>query len=200
MEKAILEAGAPEWFVDSCRKIGYMFPKAHAVAYVIMALRIAYCKVHHPSDYYAAYFTVRGTDFDAKYSANGMESIISALNEFKSKENRSATDDEAIINLEIAQEMYARGISFLPVDLKKSKAKHYVIEDGNIRLPFLSIPKLGEKAAENLEKVMKTQDILSIEELKKEAKISSAVIDAMRQLGCLKGLSENSQLSIFDVM
>ena len=200
MEKAIRDAGAPEWFVESCRKIGYMFPKAHAVAYVIMALRIAYCKVHFPSDYYAAYFTVRGTDFDANYSINGMDSIISALNEFKSKESRSATDDEAIINLEIAQEMYARGITFLPVDLKKSKAKRYLIEDGNIRLPFLSIPKLGEKAAENLERVMNNGDILSIEELKKEAKLSSAVIDAMRQLGCLKGLSENSQLSIFDLM
>ena len=200
MEKAIMDAGAPDWFVESCRKIGYMFPKAHAVAYVIMALRIAYCKVHHPVDYYTAYFTVRGTDFDAKYSANGMESILDAIREIKAKEARSATDDDALTNLEIAQEMYARGISFLPVDLKKSRAKKYVIEDGNIRMPFLSIPKLGEKAAINLEKVMKEKDVLSIDELKKEAKLSSAVIDAMRQLGCLNGLSESSQLSIFDIM
>ena len=201
MESAMREKNAPAWFINSCRKISYMFPKAHAVAYVIMAVRIAYCKVHHPLEYYAAYFTVRGQDFDANAVREGTQSILAAMNAIEAKgSGKSATDANMLINLEIALEMYARGIAFLPIDLKKSRAKKYVVEDGNIRMPFLAIPKLGEKAAESLETVMREQEILSIDELKKTAKISGAVIDAMKELGCLDGMPQSAQLTFFDVM
>ncbi|MBQ9942140.1 MAG: PolC-type DNA polymerase III, partial [Christensenellaceae bacterium] len=198
-EAAMREANVEEWFIESCRKIKYMFPKAHAVAYVIMSLRIAYCKVHHPKEYYATFFTTKCSDFDASYVLSGKEKIERALDDLDNLGNKaSATEKSLGVVLELVLEMFARGIGFLPVDLKKSHAKRFSVEGDNIRLPFMAIPKLGEKAAEMLESEAQKEEFLSVEDLKRRCKISSSVIDVMREMGCLKGLPEKAQLSLFD--
>jgi len=200
MEKAMRENNVPDWFIGSCKKIKYMFPKAHAVAYVVMSLRIAYCKVHYPKEYYAMYFTVHAEEFDATYVLGGREKILRSLEEFEAKgQSATATEKNMIVLLDLAYEMYARGIAFLPVNLEKSMAYRFTIEGNNIRLPFVTIPKLGGTAAESLESARGNGEFISIEDVKKRARISSAVIDTMRQMGCFSGMPENNQLSIFDL-
>ena len=200
-EQAMRAANVEEWFIDSCRKIKYMFPKAHAVAYVVMALRIAYCKVHYPKEFYATIFSAKCGEFDATYVMGGVAAINAELDRLDELGLKASQTEKSLkVILELANEMLARGINFLPVDLKKSKAKKFVVEGDNIRLPFLAIPKLGEKAAELLEKEAAEEDFLSIEELKRRCKLSASVIDTMKEMGCLSGLSEKAQLTIFDVM
>ena len=197
-ESAMREAGVEDWFIESCAKIAYMFPKAHAVAYVVMSLRIAYCKVHYPSEFYATYFTVRATEFDASVVAGGREGILKHMAELENSERKlSATEQNLITILEVALEMLARGIEFLPVDLKRSTGKKFTIEEGNLRIPFISIPKLGEKAAEKLEEEAKTP-FLSVDEVRQRGKISSNVIESMRDMGCFAGMPESAQMTLFD--
>ena len=196
---AMREANVAEWFIESCSKIKYMFPKAHAVAYVVMALRIAYCKVHYPREYYATFFTVRANEFDATYVLGGSDGILEHMRALEQKGNaQTATEQGLMVILELALEMNRRGFGFLPVDLKRSKAKEFVVEGDNLRLPFVSIPKLGDKAAEMLEAAAAEGEFVSIEDLKRRAKLSQTVIDTMRQMGCLKGMAERAQLSFFD--
>ncbi|MGI6154208.1 MAG: PolC-type DNA polymerase III, partial [Christensenellaceae bacterium] len=198
---ALKEASIPEWFVESCKKIKYMFPKAHAVAYVIMAYRIAYCKVHHKEAFYAAYFTVRAMEFDGSYVIEGLEGIRKNWQMLEDKgKNATANDKNMATMLEVACEMYLRGGHFLPVDLKKSDAVKFIIEGHNLRLPFVSVPKLGENAARNIMRERQDGDFISIEDLKKRAKLSTAVIDEMRRMGTLTGLNETNQISLFDVL
>ncbi len=198
-EDAMREAGVEEWFIDSCKKIKYMFPKAHAVAYVVMALRIAYCKVHHPLEYYATYFTVRGVDaIDPVVVLGGTQSILNKMASIEAKGySATATEQDLFTSLEIALEMYARGFAFLPIDIKKSRAKQFVVEGNNLRIPFMSIPKLGEKAAESLEKVCDANDYISIEDIRKQSKISSTVVDTMKEMGCFGDLPNSAQTSLF---
>ncbi len=198
-EAAMREAGVEEWFIDSCNKIKYMFPKAHAVAYVMMSLRIAYCKVHYPLQYYATYFTVRGVDaIDPKVVLGGTQSILNKMTSIEEKGfAATATEQELFTNLEIALEMYARGFAFLPIDIKKSRAKEFVVEGNNLRIPFMSIPKLGEKAAENLERVCDAGEYVSIEDIRKQAKIAGTIIDAMKEMGCFGDLPDSAQTSLF---
>lgn len=190
----------PQWFIDSCKKIKYMFPKAHAVAYVVMAFRIAYCKVHHKEAFYATYFSIKADEFDASYVLDGQEGILKNLENLEAKGPAATANEKNMITLlELANEMYQRGVRFLPVDLKKSKAKRFTVEDGNIRLPFVSVPKLGEKAAIKMEEEREKGEFISIEDLKNRTKISSAVIEAMEQMGTLVGLGASNQISLFDV-
>ena len=198
-EQAMREANVEEWFIDSCKKIKYMFPKAHAVAYVVMSLRIAYCKVHYPLQYYATYFTVRGVDaIDPAVVLGGTTSIINKLASIEAKGfSASATEKELFTNLEIAMEMYARGFAFLPVDIKKSRAREFVVEGNNLRIPFMSIPKLGEKAAENLEKVLDEGNYASIEDIRKQAHISNSIVETMKEMGCFGDLPQSAQTSLF---
>lgn len=201
MEKAMIDNNIPDWFIDSCKKIKYMFPKAHAVAYVVMALRIAYCKVHYPKEYYATYFTTKYSDFDASYVLSGPQRVQEGIDEIEALGFKASNTEKSLqVILELVNEMFARGIGFLPVDLKKSKAKKFTVEGDNIRLPFVAIPKLGEKAAEALEYEAAQEDFMSIEELKRRCKISQSVIDVMKEMGCLAGLPEKAQLSMFDMM
>ena len=197
MEAAMREARVPEWFIDSCKKIKYMFPKGHAVAYVTMALRIAWFKVHIPLAYYAALFTVRGNGFDAARMLLKPETLKQMIKEMKAQEQKlSAKDKEEITAMEIVVEMQMRGFEFLPADLYKSHVSHFLIEDGKLRVPFTSLGGLGEAAAQNIVKE-RGQPFLSIEDLKNRAKLSSAVIDLLRSHGCLSGLQETSQVSMF---
>ncbi|MEA4853553.1 MAG: PolC-type DNA polymerase III [Christensenella sp.] len=200
MQKALDDAQIAEWFIESCKKIKYMFPKAHAAAYVIMAYRIAYCKVHYPQAFYASYFTVRSGEFDASYVLGGLDDIKKNWQILENKgKTATANEKNMAIMLEVACEMYLRGIHFLPVDLKKSDTEKFLIEDGSLRLPFLSIPKLGANAALKIEEERDTADFLSIEDLRKRAKVSSAVIEEMQKMGTLTGLTETNQLSLFDL-
>ena len=195
MEEAMEEARVDPWFIDSCKKIQYMFPKGHAVAYVTMALRVAWFKVYHPAAYYAAYFTVRGDGFDATRMLLKPDVIKGILNDFKQQEQKLTTKDkQEIVAWELVLEMQMRGIAFLPADLYKSDVKRFLIEDGALRVPFTALSGVGEAVAES---IAKERDLpfISIEDLKKRGKASSAVIEILRTQGCLNALSETSQVS-----
>jgi len=201
MEGAMQEKKVPAWFIESCKKISYMFPKAHAVAYVTMALRIAYFKVHHPKAYYAAYFTVRADNFDASYVTGNSDGIRSNIAAIEKKQNEgTATNNEInmVTYLEVALEMYERKIGFLPVDLEKSHAKTYIIEPSGIRLPFAALPGIGENAAVNLYEQAKITPYISKEDIKNRAKASSTVLTALEDAGCLAQVTIENQVSFFD--
>jgi DNA polymerase-3 subunit alpha (Gram-positive type) len=197
-QKDMREAGVPEWFIASCQKIKYMFPKAHAVAYVTMALRIAYFKVHHPRAFYATYFSVRADHLDAQYLHSG-ETIRARIAEIEAKgKAASAQEQSQLVILEVALEMTERGIDFLPCDLYRSGAADCLIEDGGIRLPFTALGSTGESAACGIVEARDTGAFISIEDLKTRAGISSAVITKLEENGCLGGLMKSNQLSLFD--
>lgn len=198
MQRALDDAHIADWFVESCKKIKYMFPKAHAVAYVIMAYRIAYCKVHYPEAFYSSYFTVRSNDFDASYVLGGLDDIKKNWQMIENNGNATANEKNMATMLEVACEMYLRGYHFLPVDLNRSDAEKFLIEEGGLRLPFLSIPKLGGNAAAKVVEEREKGAFISIEDLRKRAKLSSSVIDEMQKMGTLTGLSQTNQLSLFD--
>ncbi len=197
-EKDMRALNVPEWFIDSCKKIKYMFPRAHAVAYVMMALRIAYFKVHHPRAFYATYFSVRADNLDARYLHSGeqVRQRIAAI-EAQGKD-ASALDQAQLTILEVALEMFERGIDFLPPDLYKSDATNCVIEPEGIRLPFTAISGTGEAAARGIVEARRQGPFLSIEDLKNRSGISSAVIAKLEEHGCLEGLQKSNQLSLFD--
>jgi len=200
MQKAMEDANVPVWFIDSCQKIKYMFPRAHSVAYVQMSLRIAYCKVHYPHAFYATYFTVRTGEFDGTYVLEGGPGIIAGIKKLEAKGNgATANEKNMAIMLEVANEMYQRGIVFLPVDLEKSHATDFLIEEGGLRMPFLSVPKLGENAARSLAKAREEGGFLSVEDIKNRAKLSSAVIEEMHNMGMLAGFTATNQISMFDI-
>ncbi len=198
-EKAMRDAGVAEWFIESCRKIQYMFPKAHAVAYVVMSLRIAYFKVHYPKEFYAASFTIKAADFNAALVLGGIKSIQKELDRLDALGiKKTATEKSSGVVLEIVLEMMQRGYGFLKPDIKKSRARKFVVEGNNLRVPFITIPMLGEKAADLLEEKAKAMEFSSVEELKRECKLSQNVVDTMREMGCFAGLPEKAQLTLFE--
>jgi DNA polymerase-3 subunit alpha (Gram-positive type) len=200
MEEAMISADVPAWFIDSCKKIKYMFPKGHAVAYVTMALRVGWYKVHQPLAYYAAYFTVRGDGFDGARMLLSADVIRGILKGYKEQEQKlSEKEKDEITALELVLEMHMRGISFLPADLYKSDSKRFLMEDGKLRVPFISLGGLGEAAAEAIIRERSTP-FLSIEDLKNRAHLSSAVIELLREHGCLSGLTETSQMTLFSFL
>ncbi len=195
---AMREHNVPQWYIDSCMKIKYMFPKAHAAAYMISTLRYGWYKVHEPLAYYAAYFTVRGEDFDGATAMQGREAVKNKMKMIKQKGNEASAKEQAEFStLEIINEMMARGIECLPVDIYKSEAKMFVIEDGKLRLPFMSLSGIGEAAAISLAQCGKKGKYLSIEEMTIKTKVSRAVIDTLKAVGSLNGLPESSQMSLF---
>ncbi len=197
MEQAMIDSQVPDWFMDSCKKIKYMFPKGHAVAYVTMALRVAWFKVHHPLAYYCAYFTVRGDGFDASAMILSPEAARKRITEIRNMDKPTARDKDTATCLELVLEMNLRGIRFLPVDLYRSDVRRFLIEDGNIRCPFISLPGLGESAAATIAEARKEGKFLSIEDLKNRGKAGSSVIDMLRKHGALEGLTETNQISMF---
>ncbi|MFA5676243.1 MAG: PolC-type DNA polymerase III [Christensenellales bacterium] len=198
-EKSMAAAGVPAWFAESCKKIAYMFPRAHAVAYVIMALRIAYFKVHYPRAFYATYFSVRADSLDAAYLQSG-ETVRGRIAGIQAKgKDASALEQSQLTVFEVALEMIERGIDFLPPDLYLSDAMKCVIERDGIRLPFTAMSGTGETAARGIERAREQGEFISVEDLKSRSGVSSAVITAMEELGCLSGLLKSSQLSLFDL-
>jgi len=204
-EKAMLAKGVPQWYLDSCNKIKYMFPKAHAAAYVMMAYRVAYCKIHYPLAYYGAYFGVRAKAFSYELMCRGKETLQHYLNVYISASKRgdedfTAKEKDTLKDLRIAQEMYARGFEFMPIDIYRAKAKRIQIIDGKLMPGFTSIEGLGEKAAELMEEGAKKGQYLSIEDFQQRTKANKTVVELMASLGLLKNLPETNQLSLFDVV
>ena len=197
-EEEMKEHSVPDWYIDSCKKIKYMFPKAHAAAYVLTALRIGWFKVYQPMAFYVTYFTVRADEFDAALMTHGKGPVRSKITELEKQGNAiSAKDKNVLTILEVANEMYSRGIEFLPVDLYKSDAVRFLIEGNGIRPPLNSLPGLGGAAANSVAEARSEGEFISVEDLRNRAKVSKTVIEILQQNGCLKGLPESSQMSLF---
>lgn len=198
--KAMREHNVPEWYIDSCMKIKYMFPKAHAAAYMIATLRLGWYKVHKAVEYYAAYFTVRSENLDGAIAMQGHQAVRDKMNNIKQKQSvheATAKDEAEFQTLQIVNEMMARKIEFLPVDIYKSEAKMFKVEDGKIRLPFSSLPGVGGAAADSLAETGKHTEYLSIEDMQIKTKVTKAVIETLKDVGVLKDLPESSQMSLF---
>ena len=198
-EEAMREHDVPEWYMDSCRKIKYMFPKAHAVAYLIAAIRMMWYKVYHPQAFYAVYFTVRGDDIDYEAAVGGKSVAWQHLKEIDArlKEEKTAKNEDIQVSLQLVNEMLQRGYSFLPIQLGKSRATRYMVEDGKVRLPFTALKGVGEAAAIALEKAAASGEYLSIEELQMASGVSSSVMETLRSVGALGNLPESNQVSFF---
>jgi DNA polymerase-3 subunit alpha (Gram-positive type) len=205
-EALMREHKVPEWYIGSCKKIKYMFPKAHAAAYVMMAFRIAWFKVHIPKAYYSAYFSIRAKAFDAEFMIFGKEKVKEKMKEIETMGNQAGPKDKDMYDdLELVLEMYERGINFLPIDLYKSHATKFLVEEEGLRPPINSIAGMGNVAAEGVYNAVQEAEqegkaISSIEDLKKRAKIGNSAIESLKKFGCLKGLPESDQICFFDVI
>ena len=193
------EHDVPEWYIKSCEKIKYMFPKAHAAAYVTNAFRIAWFKVHEPLAYYAAFFSIRAAeDFDSDVMIFGKEKVKNKMKEIDLLGNNATQKDKTMYPvLELVLEMYERGFKFLPMDLYKSDAKKFKIENGSLRPPLNSIPGLGTVAAEGIQRAREEDKFMSIDDLKIRAKIGDSVTELLKKYKCLEGMSQSNQLSLF---
>ena len=199
-EQEMLDAGVPDWYIGSCKKIKYLFPKAHAVAYVMMAFRIAWFKVYHPLAFYAAYFYRRSQKggFDAVLMTHGIESVVANIQAIDGNENATDKDQDLLTTLEVVYEFYLRGLEFLPLDIYKSHATKFLIEDGKLRPPFVSISGLGENAAVSLTEGREGRDFLSIEEVAAACpKVSKTHIQMLKEAGAFGDLPDTSQVSLF---
>jgi DNA polymerase-3 subunit alpha (Gram-positive type) len=197
-EEEMRAHGVPQWYIDSCKKIRYMFPKAHAAAYVLMAMRIGWFKVYHPLAFYAAYFTVRADEFDYFTMACGKQKAERKIEELEKQGNGISMKDRNVLTiLEVVNEMYARGIGFLPVDLYESDAIRFRIQGSGIRPPLNSLPGLGANAAKAIADARAQGEFVSVEDLKLRARISKSIIEILQQSGCLEGIPESSQMSFF---
>ena len=192
------EAGVPDWYIWSCKMIKYMFPKAHAAAYVMMAWRIAYCKVFYPLEYYASFYSIRADNFSYELMCFGKEKLDYHIESYKKREKLSNKEEGELKDMRLVQEMYARGFEFLPIDLYKSHSRNFLIIDGKLLPPFKSIDGLGDAAADGIFEAAKNGPFLSKEDLINRSKISRTNVALMSDLGILEGLPESNQLSLFD--
>ncbi|UII57447.1 PolC-type DNA polymerase III [Cytobacillus spongiae] len=198
MEEEMRKNEVPEWYISSCKKIKYMFPKAHAAAYVLMAVRIAYFKVHHALLYYAAYFTVRAEDFDIEAMVKGGQAIRAKIEEISAKGLEASPKEKNLLTvLELSLEMVERGYSFTKVDLYRSSASEFIIDGNSLIPPFNSIPGLGTNAALNIVKARAEGEFLSKEDLQQRGKISKTILEYLDNHGCLESLPDQNQLSLF---
>ncbi len=192
----------PEWYIWSCEKIKYMFPKAHAVAYVMMAWRIAYYKINYPLAYYTAFFSIRASAFDYKLMCQGKEALEANMAEFMKidKNKQTATVKDTLRDMKIVQEMYARGFEFMPIDLYKADAERFKIIDGKIMPSFGSLPGMGAKAAQQLQEAAKQGPFTSKEDIRIRGKVSKTILDDMEELGLLNDLPETNQYDFFSML
>ena len=199
-EDEMVQAGVPAWYIESCKKIKYLFPKAHAVAYVMMAFRIAWFKVHHPLAFYAAYFYRRSQKdgFDAAMMTGGLESVREKIKEIQSNPDASGKEEDLLTTLEVCYEFYLRGFEFAPMDIYESEALRFRIVDGKLLPPFVSVAGLGETAALDIVEGRKGKRFISIEEFSAACpKVSKTHIDNLRQAGAFRDLPETSQVTLF---
>jgi len=192
------ENGVPDWYTESCRRISYMFPKAHAVAYVVMSYRIAYYKVYHPQAFYATFFSKKVADFNQEVILQGMNAIKKRMEEIEAKgKNALAKEEDEVTVLEVAYEMYARGYEFLPVDLFLSDAADFLLRDGKVLLPFCAIAGVGENAARKIVEERDRGPFLSLDDLSARAKVNKTAMEALGKAGVLAGMPESDQLTLF---
>ncbi len=198
-EAAMLEHEVPQWYIDSCKKIKYMFPKAHAAAYVMMAWRIAYCKVFYPLAYYAAFFSIRANAFSYELMCQGKEKLEYFLADYRKRsDSLSKKEQDTLRDMRVVQEMYARGFEFMPIDIYKAKAREFQIVDGKLMPSLGSIEGMGDKAAEGVVDAVKDGPFLSREDFRNRTKVSKTICDLMGDLGILGTMPESNQLSLFD--
>ncbi len=199
-EDCMKESDVPQWYIDSCNNIKYMFPKAHAVAYVTMSVKIAYFKVHYPEAFYATYFTTKVDDFDAELICKGENSVLKAYKEIEEKGNdKTAKEKNAQTVLEVALEMYKRKFKFCKVDLYKSDDKNFLLTKDGILPPLIGLQGLGANAAASIKAEREANEFISIEDLSKRAKVSKTVIEVLQNHGCLKNMDRTNQISIFNI-
>ncbi|MCR5715525.1 MAG: PolC-type DNA polymerase III, partial [Lachnospiraceae bacterium] len=197
-EEAMKAQNVPDWYIWSCKKIKYMFPKAHAAAYVMMAWRIAYCKVYYPLAYYAAYFSIRASSFSYELMAQGEAHLVAEYNALKKKENLSPKEEGLLKDMKNVKEMYARGIDFAPIDIYTANSRLFQIVGDKIMPSFTSIDGLGETAADSLQEAARAGKFLSKDDLKQRGKVSDTIVQKMSEMGLLEGLPESNQISLFD--
>ena len=198
MEENMREVNTPEWFFSSCKKIGYMFPRAHAAAYVMMAFRIAWYKVHMPEAFYAVYFSVRADAFDVSMALGGEERVLRNIKAIRDKGNKAEQkEQDLLVILEVVYEMNRRGIKLLNVDIYKSDATKFTIEKDGLRPPFSAVAGVGVTAAEGIGAADRSIPFNSIEDFRARTKANSGVVDKLRELGCFDGLAESNQVSFF---
>ena len=198
--KVMKDGGIPQWYIDSCLKIKYLFPRAHATAYVMMAYRIAFCKVHYPLAFYAAYFSIRAAEFDADIISKGKLAVRDKLDEIIELEKQkklSVKDKGFQVVLELAWEMYLRGFSVDKVDLYKSNADKFILHEKSLLPPFTALTGISTMAANNIVQARLEGEFTSIDDLKKRASLSTPIVERLREHGCLDGLQESDQISLF---
>ncbi len=198
-EEAMKAADVPDWYIWSCKQIKYMFPKAHAAAYVMMAYRIAYCKINYPLAYYGAYFGIRAKGFSYELMCQGKEKLEQHIEDYN-RRSATLTQNEQVTlrDMRIVQEMYARGLEFEPLDIYRAQATKFLIVNGKLMPPFSSIEGMGDKAAEAVAEAAKDGPYLSKDDFRQRTKASKTVIDYMAKMGLLGNLPESNQLSLFD--
>lgn len=197
-EEEMKGVGVPQWYIDSCNKIKYLFPKAHAVAYVMMAFRIAWFKVHRPLAFYAAYFSIRAKAFDATVMTVGMDTVKAKMKEIERNKDATAVDKDMLVTLEVCYEFYLRGFHFDTIDLYKSDATRFTVTENGLLPPFTSIPGLGESAARSIAEQREGRTFISVEELSAACpKVSKTHIEQLRSMGALAGLPDTSQITLF---
>ena len=197
----MLAHDVPQWYIESCQKIEYMFPKAHAAAYVMMAWRIAYCKIHYPLAYYGAFFSIRAKAFSYEIMCQGQRHLESVMAEYKKRQDTlSNKEKDAMGDMRIVQEMYARGFEFEPIDIFRAQSRSFQIVDGKLMPSLNSIDGLGEKAADAIVEAAKDGPFLSKDDFRQRTKVSKTIIDLMDSLGLLGDLPESNQISIFDLV
>ena len=195
----MIDHNVPDWYIWSCEKIKYMFPKAHAAAYVMMAWRIAYCKVFYPLAYYAAYFSIRATAFSYELMCQGKEKLEGYMHEYeKRKDELSKKEQDTYKDMRLVQEMYARGFEFLPLDIYKSEPHHFQIVDGKLLPALNTIDGLGDNAAVAIAEAAKDGIFLSKDDFRERTKVSKTTIELMSDLGLFGDMPESNQLSLFD--
>lgn len=196
---AFRENNVPDWYVESCKKIKYMFPKAHAAAYVTAAVKLGWFKINYPAEFYAAILTKHTENLEIRPALQGREAVKSRMQQIQANPDASAKDKSTYEAFLLVHEMLCRGIGFLPVNYEKSHATKYRIEDGNLRLPFLSVDGCGENAAYALYDTVSRRDFISIEDLRRQSGINGTTMDLMEELGVFEGLPKSAQMSFFDM-
>lgn len=198
MSESMRGAGVPEWYIESCRKISYMFPKAHAAAYVNNSFRVAYFKVFYPLAFYASFFSIRAEDFEAETVLKGYDAIRARIKEIEKAGNEASQKDKKLLPiLEVALEMCARGFHFWPVDIYKSEATRYVIKGQGLLLPFAALPNIGKAAAEGAVASRGDRPFISVEDFQARTRLNKTSIEILRQHNCFDGLPENNQIQLF---